>query len=36
MAKHLNFRTDSYKKGDIIFGAGSTVTDFGLVLSGSV
>lgn len=36
MAKHLDFRTDEYKKGDIILGAGSIVTDIGLVLSGSV
>ena len=36
MAKHLNFRTDRYEKGAVIFGAGSIVTDIGLVLSGSV
>ena len=36
MAKHLDFRTDRYGKGDVIFGAGSIVTDIGLVLSGSV
>ena len=36
MAKHLDFRTDEYKKGDIILGVGSIVTDIGLVLSGSV
>lgn len=36
MAKHLDFRTDRYKKGDIILRAGSVVTDIGLVLSGSV
>ncbi len=36
MAKHLDFRTDRYKKGDIILRAGSIVTDIGLVLSGSV
>lgn len=36
MAKHLDFRTDRYRKGDVIFGAGSIVTDIGLVLSGSV
>lgn len=36
MAKHLAFRTSNYKKGDIILGAGSIVTDIGLVLSGSV
>lgn len=36
MSKHLDFRTDSYRKGDVIFGAGSIVTDIGLVLLGSV
>lgn len=36
MAKHLDFRTERYKKGDTILGAGSIVTDIGLVLSGSV
>lgn len=36
MAKHLNFRTGNYKKGDTILDAGSIVTDIGLVLSGSV
>lgn len=36
MAKHLDFRTAGYKKGDVIFGAGSIVTDIGLILSGSV
>lgn len=36
MAKHLDFRTDRYKKGDTILRAGSIVTDIGLVLSGSV
>lgn len=36
MSEHLDFRTDRYKKGDIILGAGSIVTDIGLVLSGSV
>lgn len=36
MSKHLDFRTGSYKKGHVIFGAGSIVTDIGLVLSGSV
>ncbi len=36
MAKHLDFRTDRYKKGDTILSAGSIVTDIGLVLSGSV
>ena len=36
MSKYLDFRTDKYRKGDVIFGAGSIVTDIGLVLSGSV
>lgn len=36
MSKHLDFRTDRYRKGDVIFGAGSIVTDIGLVLLGSV
>lgn len=36
MAEHLDFRTSRYGKGDVIFGAGSIVTDIGLVLSGSV
>lgn len=36
MAERLDFRRDRYKKGDVIFGAGSTVTEIGLVLSGSV
>lgn len=36
MAKHLEFRTDEYKKENIILGAGSIVTDIGLVLFGSV
>lgn len=36
MAKHLNFKTGSYKKKDVIFGVGQIVTDIGLVLSGSV
>ena len=36
MAEHLDFRTDKYRKGDVIFGVGSIVTDIGLVLSGSV
>lgn len=36
MSEHLDFRTDRYRKGDVIFGAGSIVTDIGLVLSGSV
>lgn len=36
MAEHLGFRTNKYRKGDVILGAGSIVTDIGLVLSGSV
>lgn len=36
MAKHLNFKTVSYKKRDVIFSVGNTITDIGLVLSGSV
>lgn len=36
MARHLDFRTAAYIKGEIILGAGSVVTDIGLVLSGSV
>lgn len=36
MAKHLDFRVTGYGKGDVVFGAGSVVTDIGLVLSGSV
>ena len=36
MAEHLNFRTDRYGNGAVIFGAGSIVTDIGLVLAGSV
>lgn len=36
MSKHLDFRTGTYKKGHVIFGVGSIVTDIGLVLSGSV
>lgn len=36
MAEHLNFRTACYGKGAVIFGAGSIITDIGLVLSGSV
>ena len=36
MSKHLDFRTNSYRKGQVIFGMGSVVTDIGLVLSGSV
>jgi len=36
IARHLDFRTDRYKRGDLIFRAGSVVTDIGLVLSGSV
>ena len=36
MSKHLDFRTNRYRKGHVIFGIGSIVTDIGLVLSGSV
>ena len=36
MAKHLDFRTDKYRKGNVIFGTGSIVTDIGIVLFGSV
>lgn len=36
MAKHLDFRTNRYRKGEVILSAGSIVTDIGLVLSGSV
>jgi len=36
MAEHMDFRTARYEKGTIILNAGSTVTDIGLVLSGSV
>lgn len=36
MSEHLDFRTDHYRKGKVIFGTGSVVTDIGLVLSGSV
>ena len=36
MSEHLDFRTDKYKKGDVIFGTGNIVTDIDLILSGSV
>lgn len=36
MAKHLNFRTDKYQKGNVIFYSGEEITDVGLVLSGNV
>lgn len=36
MSERLDFRTGRYRKGDVIFAAGSIVTDIGLVLSGSV
>ena len=36
MSEHLDFRTDRYQKGHVIFSTGSIVTDIGLVLSGSV
>lgn len=32
----MDLRTNRYGKGEVIFGAGSVVTDIGLVLSGSV
>jgi CRP-like cAMP-binding protein len=36
MADRLNFRTVSYKRKEIIFSAGTVVTEIGLVLNGSV
>ena len=36
MSEQLDFRTEKYKKGNVIFGTGSIITDIGLVLSGSV
>ena len=36
MSRHLDFRTNKYRKEHVIFGTGSIVTDIGLVLSGSV
>lgn len=36
MSRHLDFRTDKFRKEDIVFSTGSIVTDIGLVLSGSV
>ena len=36
MAKLLGFKTVCYKKKDVIFSNGDTVTDIGLVLSGCV
>lgn len=36
MAKLLDFKTVCYRKKDVIFSNGDTVTDIGLVLSGSV
>ena len=36
MAKHLEFKKVCYEKKDVIFGNDDTVTDIGLVLSGSV
>lgn len=36
MAIHLDFKTVCYKKKDVIFNNGDTVTDIGLVLSGSI
>lgn len=36
MEKQLDFRTESYKKENIILSEGNIVTDIGLVLSGSI
>lgn len=36
LQKHLHFRTEKYKKDNIILSEGTIVTDIGLVLSGSV
>lgn len=36
MAKHLNFRTFRYQKGNVIFYSGEVIRDVGLVLSGNV
>lgn len=36
MSEYLDFRTNKYRKENIILGMGSIVTDIGLVLSGSV
>ena len=36
LEKHLHFRTEKYKKDNIILSEGTIVTDIGLVLSGSV
>lgn len=32
MARHLNFRTNQYKKGNVVFHSGEIITDAGLVL----
>lgn len=36
MAEYLDFRTVRFRKGSIIYEAGTVITDIGLVLSGSV
>ncbi|MCI8664858.1 MAG: Crp/Fnr family transcriptional regulator [Hungatella sp.] len=36
MARHLNFRTNQYKKGNVVFHSGEIITDAGLVLSGTI
>ena len=36
MEKHLHFRTEKFKKENLIISEGNIVTDIGLVLSGSV
>lgn len=36
MAKHLGFRTEAYRKKDILLSEGSSTTDIGLVLSGNI
>lgn len=36
MSEHLDFRTEKYRKGLVIWGRGSIVTDIGLILSGNI
>lgn len=36
MSEHLDFRTEKYRKGLVILGRGSIVTDIGLILSGNI
>ncbi len=36
LEKHLHFRTEKYKKENIILREGNVITDIGLVLSGSI